>query len=508
MGDARRRRRAATTPAGRLALLLLAAFLMSISLAAQVARAPPPIPMTTQGVATDAAGTPLPAGTLIRTFLDGVDYSNDTKVLDAAGDFSVATAGNLVLNATTPEASPIKTGANLGEAVLYAAGPFALSVDYFQQAVAWYPDRTVAQDLRLGSAATTPAALRIQGIVTQPARGGPQYVFLCNPTGAGLSLADYYLQLDAPGSYYGGNFTLNGTIAGGSEARVNLTSPFSLIPTGDALKLVYRNPGGAAASAGGRDIVIDRLEYNATANGTLDWQPGNTILGNAPAPGPGQILERTSFCSAAPAPGAFRLAPEPGLPPTTAPSVTITAPTTGQNVQGGQAFTILWTMSDPVFIPDYLRVWVNVTYQGTTRTLLDGTAGATSAAWDVPDVDAPGASVHVSAVNPFGAGANATTSFHIVPSTPYSAYIAILVIVVIAVFILIAYYYVHRTSGPPPGTPPAAGPPAAPPPVEAAQAPPGTQGPGTKVCPTCGTTVRESDGSCFYCGHPFAPPPP
>ena len=185
-------------------------------------------------------------------------------------------------------------GATLGESILEAAGPSTQTLTYCQQVVRWSPNRTVNQDLQLGSAATTPAALRIQGIVTQPARGGPQYVFLCNPTGTGASLSDYYLEVDAPGTYYGGNLTLNGTIAGGSEARVNLTSPFSLVPTGDALKLVYRNPGGASASAGGRDIVIDRLEYNATANGTLDWQPGNTIMGNAPAPGPVLSSTRTS----------------------------------------------------------------------------------------------------------------------------------------------------------------------------------------------------------------------
>ena len=288
MGDVRRRGPAAAIPAGRLALLLLAAFLISISLAAREARAAPPIPMTTQGVAVDASGSPLPAGTLIRTFLDGVDYSNDTTVLDAAGDFSVATAGNLVLNATTPEPSAVKTGANLGESILYAAGPFTQTLTHSRRRVPWSPTRPGTKALELGGAGRTPAALRIQGIVTQPVQGGPQYVFLCNPTGTGASLSDYYLEVDAPGTYYGGNLTLNGTIAGGSEARVNLTSPFSLVPTGDALKLVYRNPGGASASAGGRDIVIDRLEYNATANGTLDWQPGNTIMGNAPAPGPGR----------------------------------------------------------------------------------------------------------------------------------------------------------------------------------------------------------------------------
>lgn len=509
MDSAGRRGRAATIPRARVGLLLLAALLLTVSLASQVARAPSPIPMTTEGNAYDRSGSPLPPGTLIRTFLDGVDYSNDTSVLNAAGAFSVATSGSLVLNQTTPEPSPVKTGASLGELITYAAGSSATQVSFFQEVVAWHSDLTVTQDLHLGSAQSTPEPLRIQGVVTQPARGGPQYVFVCNPTPVNVSLTDYYLQVDRPGTYYGGNFTLNGTLAGDGESRVNLSSPFSLFPTGDALKLVYRNPGGAGASAGGADIVIDRLEYNATVNGTLDWQPGNTTLGNAPAPGPGQILERSPVCSAAPAPGAFRLAVEPGLPASAPPTVTITAPGPGENVQGGRVFTIRWTMSDPVFIPDYLRVWVNVTYRGTTTTLLAGTPGATTVGWNVPDVDAPGAVVQVAAVDPFGSAGSASTTFNVLPATPFAAYIAALVVAVIAVFVILAYYYARRQSGPPPGPPPAGGPPEtqAPPTTAAEAAPQAPPSPGTKACPKCGTAVNEGDASCFYCGHPFATPP-
>ncbi len=467
-------------------------------------RAPPPVPMTTQGAAYDRTAAPLPQGTLIRTFVDGVDYSNDTAVYDAAGDFSVLTQGNLALNATTPEPSPVKTGPNLGEPVVYAAGSFASAVNVFQESTAWRPDLTVTQSLHLGSAATTPDPLRIQGIVTQPAQGGRQYAFVCNPTASSVSLSDYYLQVDRPGTYYGGNLTLSGTIAPDGEARVNLTSPFALIPTGDALKLVYRNPGGTGASAGGADLVIDRLEFNATSNGTLFWQPGNTILRDAPAPGPGQILQRTPFCSAAAAPGAYALAKEPGLPASLPPSVTVLAPTAGGNVQGGQTFTVRWNMTDPVFIAAYLRVWVNVTVNGATTTLLAGALGATSVDWSVPDLSTSNAQVLIVVVNPFGSQGNATTTFTILPATPYSLYIAILVIVVIAVFILVAYLYAHRRPRPPPQPPPAA-------PAQAAAAPPArpstAPGPGMKVCPQCGTTVKESDDSCFFCGHLFVTPP-
>lgn len=502
-----RNRTARTSPARRL-LILIALLGLTLNLVAVTVRAPPPIPMTTQGSAFDAAGIPLPIGTVIRTLIDGVDYSNDSAVSSAQGAFSVATAGNLVLNATTPEPSPQKVGADLGEPVLYAAGSFTTQVSVFQQVTTWHPDSTVTQDLHLASPAASPEPLRIQGIVTQPAQGGAQYVFVCNPTASSVALADYYLQVDRPGTYFGGNLTLTGSVGADAEARVNLTAAFPLVPTGDSLKLVYRNPGGSGAAAGGSDFVIDRLEFNATANGTLDWQPGNTILGDAPAPGPGQILQRAPFCSAAAAPGAFALGEEPGLPAAAPPSVTITAPSGGQNVQGGQVFTIRWTMTDPVFVPAYLKVWVNVSVRGATTSLVAAGSGATSVDWNVPDASTSNAVVHVSVVNPFGAQGNASATFTVLPATPYSVYIAILVIVVIAACVILAYVYARRRQEPPPGARSAA-PPSNPVPATPAppSAPPPAAAAGTKVCTKCGTVVQAADETCFFCGNPFPKPP-
>ncbi len=493
---------------GRVLFLVLAGALVALGFASNVGRAPSPIPMTTQGSAYDRSGVPLSVGTIVRTMIDGVDYSNDSRVQDAAGGFSVLTLGNFVINQTTPEPSPTKRGANLGESILYAAGSFATGLGYFQEVTPWYPGLTVTQNLHLGSAQTTAEPLRIQGIVTQPARGGAQYIYVCNPTASDISLYDYYLQVDRPGTYYGGNMTLAGTVPGGGETRVNLTSTFPLVVTGDALKIVYRNPGGSGASAGGRDIVIDRVEFNATIGGTLDWQPGSTILGSAPAPGPGQILERSPYCTPGRGPSAFQIATEPGLPTNLPPTVAITSPTPGQNVQGGQTFTFVWTMSDDIFATAYLRVWVNLTVQGTTTSLLSGSAGATSVDWVVPDVNAPNAVVRVEVIDPFGSTTNVTQTFNILPSTPYSAYIAILVVAVIAVFIVVAFYYARRQEKPPPAMPPKAEPPPQPaPPAGAAQPPATPPGAGMKTCPKCGTSIREEDASCFYCGHLFVKTP-
>lgn len=465
--------------------------------------------MTTQGTALDRGGSPLPAGTPVRTFIDGVDYSNGSVVSDALGDYSVATAGNLVINGTTPEPAPTKEGANLGERFVFAASDFTSAADLFQETGTWAPDRTVTQSLHMGSLASTPQPLKIQGLVTQPARGGAGYVLLCNPTATAASLADYYLQVDAPGTYYGGNQTLAGTLPSGGQVAENLTPALPVVPTGDALKLVYRNPGGAGASAGGLDVVVDRVEFNASTGGTLNWQPGSTIMGSAPAPGPGEILERTAFCADTNSPADFHVAPEPGLPVGTPPVVTIIAPVAGQNLQGGQTYTFRWTLADNVFDSGYLKVWVNVTVLGTTTTLVAGSAGAAAATWTVPDVSAPGSTVIVEIVNPFGLRGSATRTFDVSPATPYSAYVALLVVGVIAVFILLAWRHARRQEGMPPSRPPGApaqsptpaGSPAAP------SAPAATAAPGTKVCPHCGTAVNAADETCFFCGQPFPKPP-
>ncbi len=492
-------------------LFLVTGMLVVAVCSLPAARAAVPIPMTTEGTAYDASGSPLPQGTPVRTFIDGVDYSNDSAVSTASGSYSVLTQGNLVINATTPEPSPTKHGANAGETVVYTASDFTSSADVFQETTPWHSDTVVGLDLHLGSAGTTPQAVKIQGIVSQPARGGPPYIFLCNPTAAPVSLSDYYLQRDAPGTYYGANLSLAGALAVGTTVRENLTAAFGLVPSGDALKLVYRNPGGGGASAGGMDIVVDRVEFNASVGGTLDWQPGSTVMGSAPAPGPGRILERSPSCADTNSPSDFHLAIEPGLPPSAPPIVTILAPVSGQNLQGGQVFTLSWSIADAVFVTSYIDVWVNVTVNGVTTTLVAGTEGATSAGWNVPDLEAPGSVVRVEVTDPFGERGNATTVFNVTPATPFSAVIAILVVVVVAVFILWAYRRAQkeaeRQHAPPatPPVPPTTGPPptAAPTVTTAVAAGP----PGTKVCPQCHTPVNDADETCFYCGHRFVAPP-
>ncbi len=470
--------------------------------------------MLTAGRAFDRSGAPLPAGTPIRTFVDGVDYSNGSRVQDALGYFSVLTSGNFMTNESASETPTVKEGADLGDSVIYAATDFTVAADVFQEILSWSPGAVVNQDLHFGSAATTPLPVKIQGIVTQPARGGPQYVLLCNPARSAASLFDYYLEVDRPGTYHGPSQSLSGVLVSGGLVRVNLTPPFTLIPTGDALKLVYRNPAGAGASAGGRDIVVDRLEYNATSGGTLYWEPGNTILGDAPAPGVGKILQRSASCADTNTPSDFHEDVEPGLPANQPPSVSILAPANGQTVQGGQTFTVQWTVGDDIFQASDLQVWVNVTYAGTTSTILADVGTRTSADWRVPDVEEPSATVRVEVIDPFGAKGAATATFRITKSQPLVILVVVLILAVIAAFVVLGYLHARRQEEKPPPVPPS--PPSAPPgppataPTEGGPAAPAEAraGPAMKVCPRCHTSVRAEDASCFYCGYLFVTPPP
>ena len=484
-------------------LVLLAVLALTIFLAVPTA-APPPIPMRTDGHALDRTGAPLPLGTPIRTFVDGVDYSNGPSVSDAQGSFAILTTGNSVTSGGASETTSIQEGANLGDTVIYAASDFSTTTDVFLETAAWSPGSVLTMDVHVGSAASTPETLKLQGIVARPARGGSQYVFVCNPTAGVVSLADYYLEVDRPGTYHGPSLSLAGTIPPQSPLRVNLSLPLSLIPTGDALKLVYRNPGGAGATAGGGDIVMDRVEYNATKGGTLTWEPGNTILGDAPAPTVGRILERDAACTDSNSPQDFSLGIEPGLPANQPPTLTIQSPTDGQTFQASSAVTFAWTISDDIFANADLLVWANVTIGSVTTPLLVAAAGETSVVWTAPDIAVDGVVVHVDVVDPFGAKASASRTFNLTRQTPFAILIAVLIAAVLFAFLVYGLLRARKKEGEATARPPPAGPPQ-PPPQGPATVPPAAPAAtaSTKACPRCHTIVKAEDVACFFCGYSF-----
>lgn len=451
----------------------------------------------------DRAGSPLPGGTPIRTFVDGVDYSNDPQVLNGIGSYVVLTSGNSKTNANVSDTPTVQEGANLGDPVIYAAGDFTAATDVFREVLTWSPGRVVTTNVSEGSRATSPQPLKIQGLVTRPARGGNQFALLCNPTSSPVALSDYYLELDRLGTYHGPTTALSGVVNATAKARRDLPSATWLTATGDALKLVYRNPGGAGASAGGLDIVVDRVEFNATLGGTLNWEPGNTIMGDAPAPGVGQILQRDGSCTDSNQPSDFSLAREPGIPANSNLTVTVTVPTPGQSVPAATAVTFSWTISDDIFATAQLRVWANVTIGNQVIPLLADQLGATSSTWTTPDVAVIGAVLHVDVADPFGAHAGALQTFNLTRQSSAAVVIAALIVVVLAAFVLFGFLRARRREKPPTHQPPTSpAPPWPPSPTLPTATTPGWAV-AKKVCPRCHTPVNATDASCFFCGYEF-----
>ena len=361
-------------------IVILGAAVFSWSL---TVRAPPPAPTTTFGRAFDAGGLPLALGTPIRTFIDGVDYSNRTSVYDNLGSFIVDTLGNYV----TPPTLSIKEGGDAGDAIMYTSGDLAAAPAgaVFRETASWIDGGFLNQDLNL--AATQPALLKIQDLALRPSDGGDQYVYLCNPTTNPVNAAGYYLQKDVPGSFNGPIWAITGTINPGGRLYIDLVGPSTLGNGGDALKLIWTNPGGPGAPNGGAAVIVDRVEFNATTAGTLFWEPGNTMMTDALAPGLGQDIHRDANCRDTNAGADFVLGLELGRP--VAPVVAVSYPNGGERFTGGTPHSVRWNMTDAD--PDnVLRVNASYALNGVSYTQFASGLSSTdpsSVAWNVPVAD-------------------------------------------------------------------------------------------------------------------------
>lgn len=134
-----------------------------------------------------------------------------------------------------------------------------------------------------------PTELKINEICPIDDGRGNQYVEIYNPSSENVSLSDYYLQKDVPGStnqYNGSIISLNGTINSQGVRYVNLTGTNYLEQSADELKLVWDNNGTPVGQ--GYDVVIDRVEY-----GNQNLVPDNTTLLDAPSPPAGWSIKRT-----------------------------------------------------------------------------------------------------------------------------------------------------------------------------------------------------------------------
>src|SRR6266540_5420794 len=119
----------------RLALATAVAAVLLVPLL-PTARAPPLIPYETWGVAKNSAGVSLGINQPIRTFIDGVDYSNLTSTYKADGSYQTQIAGNWYIGPSS-ETTMLKEGGDPNDPVMFSHGDLTTSGTVFQETAAW-----------------------------------------------------------------------------------------------------------------------------------------------------------------------------------------------------------------------------------------------------------------------------------------------------------------------------------------------------------------------------------
>ncbi len=275
-----------------------------------------PEPYELYGTAHDEVGVVLLDGEPIRTFIDGVEYSNKTSVYSRPGYFDgyfdVDTYGNYRSNRTVPGTPWIKEGGDEGDDIMYSWGDMSNNTQIggasqpWKQGVVFKENHTwqtglppEAGDLTTAPDRLQPPSVKIFSITTNSTL--PPYndhLWLCNAGPYPVDASTLYIQKDIPGSYDGPIVQVpSGTIDPYQRYHIITGSRDYFVETGDAVKLVWKNNASdPQAPFGGRDIVIDRVEFNATVGGTLDWEPGNTIMNDETAPDVGRQINRSATC--------------------------------------------------------------------------------------------------------------------------------------------------------------------------------------------------------------------
>jgi len=273
-----------------------------------------PEPYELYGVANQETGEVLPNGSPIRTFIDGVDYSNKTSVFSrpgySDGFFDVDTNGNMW---TTKSQTPwIREGGEENDPIMYTWGDMSnntqldaskpwLTGIVFKEAHDWHTGLPPQHGgLNASPMTLQPPLIKIYSIVTNSTISPyTDYAWLCNPTPNPVDASAFYIQKDIPGNMSGPIVAVPaGTIPPYGWYFVETSTKDYFVETGDNVKLVWKNnasePNAPFDSA---DIIVDRVEFNMTGgSGTLYWEPGNTIMNNEPAPGRGFQINRSASC--------------------------------------------------------------------------------------------------------------------------------------------------------------------------------------------------------------------
>ena len=168
------------------------------------------------GIARNSSGVSLGINQPIRTFIDGVDYSNLTSTYRADGSYQTQVAGNYYIGPTS-ETPAIKEGGDPNNPIMFAHGDMTSSGNVFQETALWTQATFQNRDLTEAAAASQPALIKIQSITTRPADTLSQYTYLCNPTGTAVDLSRYAFEKDVPGSFGGPRVSLTGTLGAGQK---------------------------------------------------------------------------------------------------------------------------------------------------------------------------------------------------------------------------------------------------------------------------------------------------
>lgn len=381
-----------------------------------------PVPHNSWGHALDETGTRYGVGELLTSWIDGVEYG-DNHTFDSASEtwYDLDTAGNWVTAPGNPNTPWRKEGGDIDEPIMYALGNFTnidldpdgdtlFDAGVFVETQLWMTTTVYHEDLNL-SAIQPPQFPKISWIVPEPTDGFSDYVLIYTKDPF-FDMSEFYLEKN--------DNILNGpiqTLSGVSNATAYFyvsLKDIGLDGCGDELKLVWNNTGPAF---GGSDIIVDRVEWNATVGGCHYFEPDNTIMTDAVAPPSGFAMHRT---------GTFPVYaddtndnqvdfvtdlswPRPSLNP---PSITILRPLAGEALAGGTTETLRWLAHDDNARNDQLQFLVNyslndggpwfVASLGVSQPFSGWGDVLTSMSvnWSVPSTNTTEARIEVCAWNP------------------------------------------------------------------------------------------------------------
>ncbi|MEE9489479.1 MAG: hypothetical protein V3V91_03465, partial [Thermoplasmata archaeon] len=294
---------------GRISISGLVVFvfiMMSVNPLVMNSRAAIPVPHNTYGHAFDMQGMTLPDGELVTAWIDGVSYGWNMTFYDPldpnpwnqSGKYDVDTDGNHVTIPGDPDTPWIKEGGDHDvDDIMYVWGDMTDLGNLGSYPISWVFEQNatwrtfVTEYMNLTVTPIQPPALpKINNITTMPADQGNQYVYIYGPPG--MPVRDYYLEKNDGQIHGGTRIDLSGETSLAGYLYVDLGSADYLDPDGDEIKLVWDNPNATGAPFAGRDVVVDRVEFNGSWNGTHYGEPDNTIMPDAYAPYWGYEIHR------------------------------------------------------------------------------------------------------------------------------------------------------------------------------------------------------------------------